>query len=311
MSYPRNYRMPMPPQQYQSYNQPQRQNYPQQNNTSNYPSSYPQQSQQPTPYPTTHAAPYPTSSAQPPYPTPNSTQSRQPAPYPTSQVQSMSINNTTTTNTTTTTSHSEVQQWLESATTSLKALIKDASNEELNQLVDNEDKLIDLVQSSEQVKKMQRKIEEMSSQIKDTAVTNLSMEPEVRHLQEEIVQLANRQNDLKQKYAQMQSQLSGKVSLDGMLAVLQAATSESEEESESIAQAYMEADEGNEQIDQFVEAYMNKRIEYHLRKVKSEKMVGLVTNPNRSTMNSPPGAAQQPQLPPRQAMPSAYGYGGY
>ena len=55
---------------------------------------------------------------------------------------------------------------------------------------------------------MQRKIEELNSEIKDQAVTNLSMEPEVNHLQEEIVQLANRQNDLKQKYAQMQSQLS-------------------------------------------------------------------------------------------------------
>ena len=65
----------------------------------------------------------------------------------------------------------------------------------------------------------------------------------------------------------------------------------------------MDADNGNEFIDKFIESYMNKRIEYHLRKVKTEKMTSLTTNQPTNTGNAAP---RQPQMPR-----PGYGYGGY
>ena len=50
---------------------------------------------------------------------------------------------------------------------------------------------------------------------------------------------------------------------------------------------------------------MDKRIEYHLRKVKTEQMSKLMANkaPNAPIGGVAPSARSQ--------MPSAYGYGGY
>jgi len=47
---------------------------------------------------------------------------------------------------------SEVDQWLESATSNLMALIKDEGKTELEKLVNNEDRIIELVQETNGVK---------------------------------------------------------------------------------------------------------------------------------------------------------------
>lgn len=156
MSYPRGYGMPMP-QQYPSYGQQQRPAYPSQpahSTHSSYPSTY---SRQPAPYPSntsSQPSPYPSnSSSQAPYPTGTSQ-----TPYPTSQVQGMSINNSHSTSIPSSTSYSsstsnssrfpEIQQWLTNTTSDLTSLIKDATKDDLDHLVNNEDRLIDLVQDT-------------------------------------------------------------------------------------------------------------------------------------------------------------------
>ena len=48
----------------------------------------------------------------------------------------------------------------------------------------------------------------MTGEIKDLAVTNLSLEPELQHSREELINLAKEQNQLKQKYVETQSKLS-------------------------------------------------------------------------------------------------------
>ena len=68
----------------------------------------------------------------------------------------------------------------------------------------------------------------------------------------------------------------------------------------------MDADNGNEFIDKFIESYMEKRIEYHLRKVKTEQMTQIMAN---KAPNAPVGGGAPPVW---SQMPSAYGgYGGY
>lgn len=61
---------------------------------------------------------------------------------------------------------------------------------------------------SKKVKDLRKNIENLTSEIKDLAVTNLSLEPELQNTREELINLAKDQNQLKQKYVETQSQLS-------------------------------------------------------------------------------------------------------
>lgn len=310
MSYPyqqrRGYGMPMPQQyssQYPGYGaQPARQPYP----SSGYQNNQPQPARPPYPSPGTQPVrggypsssyqsnpqqpPYPTATSQLPYP---SNASSNTTPYPTTGVKSMNLSNHSSTT-------SDIERLAESSTKSMLALIKDAPKSELEQFINNEDRIIELVQDTEEVKKLQKMREDLIAENKDLAVTNLSMEPEITQLREELTRLAQQQNILKETYVKHQSEISGKISLDGMLAVLQAETSQSDSDSEKISEEFISSDEASENIDLFMETYINKRIEYQLRKVKAEKMASLVTASQAPFRQN----AYQPAMPSRQPIPA-------
>ena len=73
----------------------------------------------------------------------------------------------------------------------------------------------------------------------------------------------------------------------------------------------MESDEAVENIDLFIDMYTKKRIEYHLRKVKSDKMMNLMVQPPVSNSSRQPAPRLPPRLPQRQPQPVPGGYGGY
>lgn len=58
-----------------------------------------------------------------------------------------------------------------------------------------------------QTKKLLRKRDELITSNKDQAVTNMSLEPEIKLLKENIVELARQQNELKDKHVQLQQRL--------------------------------------------------------------------------------------------------------
>ena len=158
MSYPRqqgSFRMPMP-QNYGGYGQQQqRPSYPPSTQQQHgYPSGYPtSQQQQQQSYPHHHQQVRPTSSY-PSYSQPTSQpySSQSTPPYPSTQIQSMSINNSNVAPLSSSQqSYGGLQTSVENATKNLTALIKDATYEDLDHLVNNEDKMIDLVQDSTEV----------------------------------------------------------------------------------------------------------------------------------------------------------------
>ena len=57
------------------------------------------------------------------------------------------------------------------------------------------------------MKKLQRKRKSLIEFNKDQAVTNISLEPEIGTLRNELVQLINEQNALKEKQVMLYSQL--------------------------------------------------------------------------------------------------------
>ena len=166
MAYPRQpprggYNMPMPQYsqntgttapypaygQHPQYPPPARQPYPQ--TYQHQPASQPQHGMPYPPSSTHQRTPYSsTTTSQPPYPVATSH-----SPYPTSQVQSMSVNSTTTNSSPypssgSTNQFTEVDQWMENATNGLLAIIKEEGKTELENLVNNENRIIELVQDT-------------------------------------------------------------------------------------------------------------------------------------------------------------------
>jgi len=240
---------------------------------------------------------YPSSSAATPYP--SNTASTYSNTYPTSTTSSYQSSSS---------SSSEVDQWVEQVTSNLSSLLKNASAEELSQLCDNEEKLTELVQDSEQMKSFERKRAELIEFNRDQALKNMAYEPELQVLKENLVSLMEQQNELKVKYSSLQERLSGSVSLDTTLAVLQAATSEKETESEQLSQDFIN---GEKPLDEFLQQFIQDRQIYQLRKIKSDKMVYLLRNGQSSTANS-----NRPVPMPRPSGNTGVGYsyqpgGGY
>lgn len=94
------------------------------------------------------------------------------------------------------------------------------------------------------------------------------------------------------------------VSLDTTLALLEASSAESEENSEKIAQDFLA---GEIDIDKFLEDFSKERTIMHLRKVKIDKMSELIKElqnpkPNALFGNNQP-RLPYPQYPPSMGMP--------
>jgi len=91
-------------------------------------------------------------------------------------------------------------------------------------------------------------------------------------------------DELETKRAQLES-LSSRTSLDTTYALLQTASAEAEEESETISEQFLS---GGMETDAFITKFVAQRTTAHLRRLKSEKMGELVSSQRtRPSFNAP------------------------
>ncbi|KAF4516871.1 hypothetical protein B566_EDAN014365 [Ephemera danica] len=127
---------------------------------------------------------------------------------------------------------------------------------------------------------------------------NLSYEPKLDTGKKKLRELTERAQELcmsVQNKATELSQRSGSMSLDAALALLQTAAAESEEESEALAERYLASDID---LESFLEQFLIKRKEMHLRRVKAEKMSELIVSPTRPAPPIPARAPYPVNTPP-------------
>ena len=89
-----------------------------------------------------------------------------------------------------------------------------------------------------------------------------------------------------------------KVGPDTLLALLQAATQEVEEESENLMESFLQS--GDRNVEQFMEEYLDKRKLAHLRRTKVDKMKELLQQQRQEgggTNSTPTRQAPRPPLP--------------
>merc|ERR1719260_264129 len=133
---------------------------------------------------------------------------------------------------------------------------------------------------------------------KSLAEYNLSQEPVVREAKARLQEKYRAAQQLGEEVRQLKSSLDtkqGNVSPDTLLALLEAANQEVEEQSEQMTDTFLS---GGDNLEEFLEQYHEKRKLAHLRRVKVDKLKELIRARNQQgtpsrTAPPPPGSHQQ------------------
>merc|ERR1719348_2349238 len=150
------------------------------------------------------------------------------------------------------------------------------------------------------MKALQEEKEMLLTSNKSLAEYNLSQEPVVREAKARLQEKYRSAQQLGEEVRQLKAALDtkqGNVSPDTLLALLEAANQEVEEENEQMTDAFLSA--GGDNLDEFLEQYHEKRKLAHLRRVKVDKLKELIRGRNQQQTPSraapPPPGSHQPR----------------
>ncbi|KAI4890415.1 hypothetical protein NFI96_010797 [Prochilodus magdalenae] len=164
---------------------------------------------------------------------------------------------------------------------------------QLNELLENDEKLNKIVNEMDEMQEVQQSKQMTLASNRSLAEQNLGLQP---GLDQQKMQLTKRYCCLQEQYEAYQlrkstlDHSSGKSSLDTLLALLQAEGAKIEEETENMADSFLD---GDLSLDTFIDAYQSKRKLAHLRRVKIDKLQEMVLK----CFQMPQASANQPVQP--------------
>ncbi|CAG9769986.1 unnamed protein product [Ceutorhynchus assimilis] len=195
----------------------------------------------------------------------------------------------------------------------------DLSNEELDEILNNEEKIGEIIGNIENsyLKELQEEKENIIAQNNSMAESNLSREPELVEGREKLKSLYDEIEKLTKVVNEKTTELrdkGGDISLETALALLQTAASEMEEESDKSAKKFLDSEA---ELDQFLEEFQIKRKLMHTRLVKADKLSKILQRGDAaigmglpSYINAPPVSLNKgyfPGVPNLPVSPSAIG----
>lgn len=170
------------------------------------------------------------------------------------------------------------------------SFLKQLNSQELQALMDDNERLNRLVDDLELVKTGQQEKETLFASNKSVAEYNLGLEPRLiqsrQLLAETYEQAVKIQKDFDHNKLKLDSCIST-TSLDTTLAILQMEAAKSEEESEKLAEDFLSQ---QTDVEKFLNEYTTLRSTAHLRKVKVEKLEEIVRQQNQPHHAAPPMA---------------------
>ncbi|XP_076125611.1 VPS37B subunit of ESCRT-I a [Alosa pseudoharengus] len=167
---------------------------------------------------------------------------------------------------------------------------------QLHELLEDDDKLNTIVGDMEEVQNVQQSKEITLAGNRSLAERNLQLQPQLDFQKNELTKRYRCLQELYEAYQLRKStldDLSGNSSLDTLLALLQAEGAKIEEETENMADSFLD---GNISLDAFIDDYRNKRKLAHLRRVKIDKLRELVLK-GPSVPLPPVPSSRPPELP--------------
>ncbi|XP_054457028.1 VPS37B subunit of ESCRT-I a [Anoplopoma fimbria] len=164
---------------------------------------------------------------------------------------------------------------------------------QLNEILEDDEKLTKMVQEMDEMQEVQQSKETTLVSNRTLAEQNLALQPRLDHKKEELTKRYNCLQESFESYQLRKSTLdhkSGNTSLDILLALLQAEGAKIEEETENMADSFLD---GDMTLDSFIDAYQSNRKLAHLRRVKIEKLQEMVLNGHRLPQASVPSSRSQ------------------
>lgn len=133
---------------------------------------------------------------------------------------------------------------------------------------------------------MKQERETLIAKNKSLADYNYQREPTYNELRKVLEDAHKQAVQLKQGLLEKQAKLDRlkpKLTPDTLRGLLQVAAQESEEKSEEIAKEYLASEKS---FEEFIKEFIKKRTEYHVRRIKYEKLIDSIQHPNQSNQNS-------------------------
>ncbi|XP_063310364.1 vacuolar protein sorting-associated protein 37B [Pelobates fuscus] len=164
---------------------------------------------------------------------------------------------------------------------------------ELNQLLEDDSKLGQMAQEMEETQSVQLNKEMTLAGNRSLAEKNLLYQPRLENLKAGLTQKYQELQSVMEAHQLKKTKLdkqSVNASLETLLALLQAEGAKIEEETENMAENFLD---GGIQMDPFIDEYLSKRKLAHLRRVKIEKLQEMVMKGQRL-----PTVSMQPQQRP-------------
>ncbi|KAJ7988375.1 hypothetical protein DPEC_G00322900 [Dallia pectoralis] len=169
---------------------------------------------------------------------------------------------------------------------------------QLNEMLEDDEKLNSIVKEMDEMREVQQMKELTLVSNISLAEQNLKLQPSLDLQKNQLTSRYRHLQELYDDYQLRKSTLyhgSGNSSLDVLLALLQAEGAKVEEETENMADSFLD---GELPLDCFIDDYQRRRCLAHLRRVKIDKLRELVLK----GLTRPQQAASQPSRP--QDLPS-------
>ncbi|XP_077996124.1 vacuolar protein sorting-associated protein 37B-like [Glandiceps talaboti] len=170
--------------------------------------------------------------------------------------------------------------------------------EQLQRLLQNEDALIELIKENDEVRSVQLQRETLLATNRSLAEHNLSREPRLKSAKARLASghaEAARIRSLFERNKQQLESMAAQNSLDTILVMLRSSAGSTEDEAETIADYFLE---GNLSGQLFLEQYIPKRKEAHIRRINAEKMAEIRSKKQSQQQVYPPSAQSYTPLSP-------------
>lgn len=177
--------------------------------------------------------------------------------------------------------------------------LEDLSLSELQEIMDDEEKINQFVLDDDRLKKIKLDRELILAENRSIADHNLGNEPKLLQLKAD---LGAKYTTLKEAHENFQTNqvkiasMSKEENLDAMLAILQTKSAESEEKTEVIAERFNSKEI---EITDFISEFTKLRKVAHLRRAKMDKMKELILEKRRNEVHNPAPYPSVPKPTPR------------
>lgn len=182
-------------------------------------------------------------------------------------------------------------------------LLSNLSKEELEELMNNEDRINEIVCDQDKVKQIKLDIELIQAENRSLADHTIEKEPLLNELRKTLSEKYENVQQLNEVFQVNQAKLESlqkDINLEAMLNVLQAKCAMSEEKSEELAEQFYDK---KISLTEFIDQFKKRKTEAHLRRIKADKMRELVIEAQRHGANIA-GVSNSPST----HVPAAPGY---